>query len=305
MKILIAGASGFLGQELVKALAATHDLTVLGRNRATLQQRFSKEVTICTWDTLFELDAQTYDVLINLCGHNIGASRWTTEVKKQLIESRVNTSMTLIDWAIKQKAKPRFYCANAIGIYGLQENGAPQAFDENSIIDFNHPQDFLSEIGIRWQQALQPAIDHDMPVTITRFGVVLKKGQGMLKRLTPSFYFGLGSIIGDGRQIISWVHSQDLVDAFLFLLDKPELTGAFNITSPYPVSQAEFAHALAKVMHRPLLLKLPAFLIRTLFGEMGDCLLLKGQRVIPKRLIENGYQFHYPHLIDALTKEFG
>ncbi|WP_019218138.1 NAD-dependent epimerase/dehydratase family protein [Legionella tunisiensis] len=180
MKILIAGASGFIGQELVKALTQ-HSLTVLGRNRATLQQRFSNPVTMCTWDTLHELDAQTYDVLINLCGYNIAASRWTKEVKKQLIESRVNTNTTLIDWAIKQHAKPRFYCANAVGIYGLQENGALEAFDENSIIDFNHPRDFLSEIGIRWQQALQPAIDHGMQTTITRFGVVLKKGQGMLK----------------------------------------------------------------------------------------------------------------------------
>ncbi|WP_412754763.1 TIGR01777 family oxidoreductase [Legionella donaldsonii] len=304
MKILIAGASGFIGQELVKALAE-HNLTVLGRNRATLQQCFSNTVTSCTWDTLHELDAQTYDVLINLCGYNIGASRWTTEVKKQLIESRVNTSTALIDWAIKQQARPRFYCANAVGIYGLQENGAPDAFDENSILDFNHPRDFLNEIGLRWQQALQPAIEHGMQTTITRFGVVLKKGQGMLKKLAPSFYFGLGSIVGDGRQVISWVHSQDLVDAFLFLLDNPELTGAFNLTSPYPVSQAEFARTLAKAMHRPLLFKIPAFIIRVLFGEMGDCLLLQGQRVMPKRLLENGYQFHYPHLIDALTKEFG
>ncbi|WP_019218137.1 DUF1731 domain-containing protein [Legionella tunisiensis] len=87
-------------------------------------------------------------------------------------------------------------------------------------------------------------------------------------------------------------------------MNSPELTGAFNITSPYPVSQTEFAHTLAKAMHRPLLLKTPAFIIRTLFGEMGDCLLLRGQRVIPKRLLENGYQFHYPKLVDALTKEF-
>lgn len=305
MKILIAGASGFIGQELVKALTAKHNLTVLGRNRIILQQRFSKEITFCTWDTLPEEDAQTYDVLINLCGHNIAASRWTKEVKKQLIESRVNTSATLIDWAVKQNARPRFYCANAIGIYGLQENGAPEAFDENSLIDFDHPKDFLSEIGIRWQQALQPAVDHGMEITITRFGVVLKKGQGMLKKLTPSFYFGLGSIVGDGKQVISWVHIQDLVDAFLFLLNKPELNGVFNITSPYPVSQAEFAHTLAKAMHRPLLLKTPAFIIRVLFGEMGECLLLKGQRVIPKRLMENGYQFHYPQLVNALNKELG
>jgi uncharacterized protein (TIGR01777 family) len=304
MNILIAGASGFIGRNLVKALQNNHNLTVLGRNAADLEKAFPKEVKICNWDSLANLDAKTYDAVINLCGHNIGASRWNAEVKRKLIDSRVNTSKDLIDWAIKQGAKPHFYCANAIGIYGLQENGDPQAFDENSTINFNNPPDFLAEIAVRWQRAMQPALDQGMDVTITRFGVALQKGEGMLKKLSPSFYLGLGAVVGDGKQVLSWVHVDDIVGAYLFLLERPKLTGAFNLTSPNPLSQAQFAKTLAKAMHRPLFLKIPGFVISSIFGEMGECLLLKGQRVMPKRLGEEGYQFLYPDLAAALTHEF-
>ena len=305
MNILIAGASGFIGQELVKALQINHTITVLGRDKASLKRTFSNPLKIATWESLSDLEANTYDVVINLSGSNVAASRWSDSVKKQLIDSRTHSISLLTDWIIKQAAKPRFICANAVGIYGLQENGDSAVFDEDSPIDFNHPHDFLSEIGIRWQQALQPAIDYGLHVITLRFGVVLKKGQGMLKKLGLSFYMGLGSIVGDGKQVISWVHIDDVIGAFSFLLSKPDIQGAFTITSPNPVSQAEFARTLATAMHRPLLLKTPPFIIRTLFGEMGDCLLLKGQRVIPKRLNESGYEFCYPILSDALNHEFG
>lgn len=304
MNILIAGASGFIGKALVDALKDNHNITVLGRNETTLRQLFPVNIKHCSWDGLPELDAHHYDAVINLCGYNISAQRWTEAVKKQLIESRVTTSQALIKWIIHHKAKPHFLCANAVGIYGLQENGDETSLEEDTFIDTVNPKDFLSEIGVKWQAALQPAIDEGISVVTTRFGVVLKKGEGMLKKLTPSFYLGLGSIIGDGTQMLSWIHIDDLIRAIVFILHKPELSGPFNTTSPQPVSQAQFAHALAKAMHRPLFFKMPAFLIRLLLGEMGDNLLLKGQRVIPKRLLDAGFQFHYPSIEGALEHEF-
>lgn len=305
MNILIAGASGFIGQELTKTLMAEHQLTLIGRKKKHLERQFSScPVQTYAWSELAGLDAKNYDVIINLSGQSIAASRWTAKVKKQLIASRVNTSHKLIAWAIKNGAKPHFYCANAIGIYGLQTNGDPQAFDEDSPIDFDHPHDFLSEIAIHWQNALKSALDFGMPVTTTRFGVVLKKDQGMLKKLVPSFYLGLGSIIGDGKQALSWVHIDDVIGAYLFLLARPELTGAINITSPNPVTQADFARSLAKAMRRPLLWKTPAFVIRRLLGQMGEELIIRGQKVVPKRLLEEGYQFHYSELEPALAVEF-
>lgn len=304
MNILIAGASGFIGSELVRALQPHHTITVLSRNTHALEKHFSKETTLVTWDNLPTLNAAHYDAIINLCGHNIAASRWNKRVKDELIRSRVETNQQLIQWLSAQHAKPHFICANAVGIYGLQINGDEKAFDEQSLIDFNHPCDFMSEIGVRWQESLTPAIEQNMPVTTLRFGVVLKKGQGLLKKLLPSFWIGMGSVLGDGKQVMSWVHIDDLIAAIIFLLKRPDLTGAFNITSPNPLSQEEFARTLAATLRRPLLLKMPAPLIRLLLGEMGDSLLLKGQRVVPTRLINEGYQFMYPTCADALKREF-
>lgn len=304
MNILIAGASGFIGHELVHALKHVHQITVLGRNKSILLREYPQNINCCSWEELSTLNANQFDAVINLCGLNIAASRWNENIKKQLIDSRVNTCNILTNWMIKSQAKPHFICANAVGIYGLQQNNDPSSFDENSPIDFSHPHDFLSEVGTKWQMALQPAIDYGIPVTSTRFGVVLKKGQGMLKKLFLSFYFGLGSIIGNGSQYISWVHIDDVVGGIQFILNNPALTGAFNLTSPNPVSQAEFAHELATCLKRPLFLKMPAFLIRLLFGEMGDCLLLKGQRVLPKRICDAGYSFKFPKLSKALRHEF-
>lgn len=301
---MIAGASGFIGRALVHALKNNHHITVLGRDKAHLLRTFSKDATCYTWDELATLDAHDFDAIINLCGSNIAASRWNDAVKKQLIESRVSTIHRLTHWMITHQAKPHFICANAVGIYGLQDNDDTRALDEDSPINTVSPQDFLNKIGVDWQAALQPAEDAGIPVTTTRFGVVLQKNRGMLQKLSPSFYFGLGSLVGDGKQCISWVHIDDVVAAITFLLSKPELTGAFNLTSPNPVSQSQFAHAFASCLHRPLFLKMPAWLIRLLFGEMGECLLLKGQRVLPKRLLSQGYQFHYPQLSDALRHEF-
>jgi len=304
MNILIAGASGFIGTELVKALLPHHTITVLGRNTHVLEKHFSKAVTIKTWEELLQLDATHYDAVINLCGHNIAASRWNKQIKEELIHSRVDSNNQLLHWLNNQNAKTRLICANAVGIYGLQTNGDPEQFDENSSIDMNNPRDFLSEVGISWQESLAPAIKQGIPVTTLRFGVILKRGQGLLKKLALSFQMGMGSVLGDGTQIISWVHINDVIASIVFLLSRPDLTGAFNITSPNPVSQEQFAKLLASVLHRPLILKIPAPIIRVLLGEMGDCLLLKGQRVIPKRLIEEGYQFTYPQCADALKQEF-
>lgn len=304
MNLLIAGATGFIGRKLVTALQKNYSVTVLGRNIENIHRHLTKPINTVTWESLPNLDASMYHAVINLCGHNIAASRWSERIKEQIIQSRVKTTSVLVDWAINQEAKPHFICANAVGIYGMQNNADNVVLDEDSPIDFEHPRDFMSEIGIRWQQALQPAINYGLSVTSLRFGVVIGYGEGILKKLSPSFFMGFGSVMGNGNQMISWVHIDDVVSAIIFLLNKPDLKGVFNLTSPYPVSQSEFARTLAATIHRPLLLKIPAFVIRILFGEMGDCLLLHGQRVVPNRLIKLGYEFRYPNLADALRHEY-
>jgi len=302
MNILIAGGSGFIGRALITALQNEHQITVVGRDKTRLQSMFGNAIATVSWQELPLQKAADFDAIINLSGHNIAASRWNETTKQNIIESRVQTNQQLIDWVINQQATPHYYCANAIGIYGMQENGDTAAFDDSTVIDYQHPHDYLAEVGIRWEQSLQPAIDAGLPVTITRFGVVLKKNEGMLKKLVPSFYFAAGAIVGDGQQVISWVHIDDVVAAYQFLLQHPQLTGSFNLCAPNPVSQAEFAKTLAATLHRPLFLKMPAFAVKLMFGEMGECLLLKGQRVLPSRLISSGFAFHYPSLDEALAR---
>lgn len=301
MNILIAGASGLIGQELIHGMYKEHQFTVLGRHKDSLRQVFHNGTISVSWDELDNLDASHFDAVINLCGLNIAASRWSPKVKDELISSRVQTSEILVQWILKQNAKPHIYCANAVGIYGLQENGDPHVLTEDTEIDLVDPKDFLSEIGIRWQQALKDAEDAGLAVTTTRFGVVLKKGKGFLGKLYPSFICGLGSVIGDGRQVLSWVDSDDLVNAYRFLLNHPKITGPVNITSPNPCMQKDFAKAFAQSLHRPLLLTTPAFVMRLLFGEMGDCLINRGQRVMPKRLLEAGFEFKRANIQEALV----
>ncbi|CAM2757841.1 TIGR01777 family oxidoreductase [Legionella worsleiensis] len=303
MNILIAGASGLIGQELIHGLSKEHHFTVLGRHKDQLRQVFSGQFVSVSWDELDNLDATEFDAVINLSGLNISASRWTPKIKEEIISSRVDTTKRLVSWIIKQNARPHFYCANAVGIYGMQDNDDSEVFSEDTVIDFSHPKDFLSEVGIRWQEALNEAEQAGLAVTTTRFGVVLKKGKGMLGKLYPSFICGLGSVIGNGKQYLSWVSSKDVVNAYRFLLSHPEITGAVNLTSPNPCMQKDFAKAYAKVLHRPLILMTPGFVIQLLFGEMGDCLINHGQHVVPKRLLDEGFTFQYPAIEEALAYE--
>lgn len=303
MNILIAGASGLIGQALIHGMANEHHFTVLGRHKDHLRQVFPEQIISVSWDELDYLDARQFDVVINLAGLNIASSRWSPEVKEKIISSRVNTTETLVRWILKQNATPHIYCANAVGIYGLQEQNDSSVFTENTLIDIDHPKDFLSEVGIKWQEALNEALNAGIAVTTTRLGVVLKKGEGFLGKLYPSFICGAGSIIGNGQQYLSWIDIDDLVNAYRFLLNHPELTGPINITSPNPCTQKEFAKAFAKTLSRPLWLRTPAAMIRLLFGEMGECLINKGQKVIPQRLLDAGFEFEWSEISDALEHE--
>ena len=304
MNILIAGGSGFIGKELVKKLSKTHQVTVLGRNISKLKTCFPDKKNIITWDDLHSHDACIYDLIINLSGSNIGEKRWTASVKKQLIQSRVHSNERLIHWLEHYQASPRFFCANAVGVYGLQQENDTTAFDEDTPIDFHNKKDFLQKISIAWLASLQPAVDKGLQVTTLHFGVVLQKGQGMLKKLELPFSLGLGNTLGSGEQYLSWIHYKDAINAILLLIENTDVSGRVNITAPNPIKQKHFACALAKALHRPLFLRMPAMMVRAIFGEMGECLLLKGQNVVPKKLQALGFKFQYPTIEQALTQEY-
>lgn len=302
MNVLIAGASGFIGKLLVNHLVKEHKITVLGRNLKKLRKTFSAEIDTITWDDLTNLNPNKFKLIINLSGTNIGNRRWNLKIKKELIESRTHSNQQLIQWVLKHNAKPRIFCANAVGIYGAQEV-SKQIFTEEYSIPTNSS-DFLQNIGIKWQSSLKDAVDSGLNVTTLRFGVVLKRGEGMLNKIELPYRLGLGSILGSGKQVLSWVYYKDLINAIDFLINHENIVGPVNITSPNPIHQQEFAEIFSKILHRPLFFKTPKFIVKILFGEMGNELLLKGQRVLPKKLQELGFTFSYPNIKDALQEEF-
>jgi uncharacterized protein len=301
MKILIAGGTGFVGRHLIPHLNKRHEIFVIGRDKNKIKKHFANKVMAYEWDSLTSINPNDVDVIINLCGKNIANSRWSELIKNKIINSRVSTCKQLLSWATPAKDSIRFYCANGISIYGMQQVDDKNHLTEQAPIAFECPPDFLTEVAVKWLKAANMS---QITTTIMHFGVVLKKKEGFLKKLSPSFYFGLGSIIGSGKQGISWIHINDLINAIEFLLNHPNLNGSFNLCAPNPVSQEQFAKRLAHSMNRPLLMTIPAIIIKTLLGEMGEYLILKGQRVIPERLIDSGFTFEYPTIKQALEHEF-
>jgi uncharacterized protein len=297
MRILIAGASGMVGQALVKRLAKNHELVLVGRNKQKLNRQFPHCGLCLAWDDLNNF-SNTVDVVIHLSGQNVGNLPWFARVKEGILNSRINTAKRLMEWIQSNNQKPHIYAANAVGYYGAYAD-SPE-FNEDEAFDLSKPKDFLQEVAFKWSSVWAT----QSPLTVMHFGVVLKKDAGMLGKLQPSFFMGMGAILGNGRQSISWIDIDDLVDAVVYLLEHPELQGHVNLVSPNPVTQSEFARVLAYAMKRPLWLTLPKAFVQMMFGEMGDALLLKGQKVYPKRLLDNGFQFKYPLLKDALCKTF-
>jgi uncharacterized protein (TIGR01777 family) len=308
MKIIVFGGTGTIGRQLILALLKNqHEITVVGRDLKKINAIFNQSVICLSWNQLDQSSASEFDAVINLAGENIAKNRWTINSKKRIKDSRVDSTRKISAWCLKSKdKKPHIYNASAIGIYGLQpvQNNLSSPLIESSEIKLNSSSDFLSEVGHAWENAANTLIANNFPVTFMRFGVVLKRHEGILKKLEIPFLLGLGSIWGNGNQAFSWIHIDDVVNAIIFLLKNPDIRGAVNFCSPHCVSQKTFAKTLANIMHRPLKLKIPLLFIKILFGEMGEQLLLGGQNVYPKRLKELNFQFLYPELQSALAQEW-
>lgn len=298
MKILIAGASGMVGQALITHLHH-HDIITLGRSEKKLKKIFPKNRAL-SWSTLKNFK-EPVDLIIHLCGENIGTHYWTQKFKQKIISSRVDTARHLIDWIKKNNFKTRILTANAIGYYGCYIDHHSPILSEESYQDESNPQSFLQNTAFQWQNVWGDAPEN---VSIMRFGVILDKNQGMLKQLSLSFKYGLGAILGSGQQYLSWITLQDLVQAIDFLIQHKGIQGPINLVSPSPVSQMIFAKTLAQTLKRPLFLKLPGKLIKLIFGQMGEELLLSGQYVIPKRLNDAGFVFQHPQIEEALQQIF-
>jgi hypothetical protein len=231
---------------------------------------------------------------VHLSGASLAGRRWTSAYKQEILESRVKPTRALATLLAGLRPKPAvLVCASAIGIYG---DRGDELLTEASLPGSG----FLPQVCLAWEKATQPASDAGIRVVHLRFGVVLSPHGGALAKMLPVFRAGLGSQLGSGRQWISWVALPDAVRAIEFALQTAELSGAVNVVAPNPSTNLEFTRSLGQALHRPTLLRVPAFALRVAFGEMAEATLLESQRVMPARLSASGFGFEYPELETGL-----
>ena len=231
---------------------------------------------------------------IHLSGANVAGQRWTESYRREMTSSRVETTRALAETLAGLNRKPEvLVVASAVGIYG---DRGDEMLDENT----ETGRGFLADLCRTWEAAAEPAMQAEIRVVHARFGVVLGRG-GALGKMLPAFRLGLGGPLGSGRQWVSWISVDDAVAALLFAVKTQALAGAMNVTAPQPVTNAAFARALGRAVHRPAVLTAPAFALRLAFGQMADEALLASQRVVPSRLLGAGFQFRHA-MIDAALK---
>jgi uncharacterized protein (TIGR01777 family) len=281
LKIAMSGATGFVGSNLRSAF---HNLdwktVVLGRNEFKL-----------TPDELAER-MNGVDVVINLSGAPV-TGRWTEEYKKIMYGSRVHVTKKLVSAFLKMTTKPEvFISTSAIGYYAAGET----VHTEDSHVQSD---DFLGHLTRDWEGEASKAAEAGIRTVIFRFGVVFGKDGGALKQMVVPFRLGMGGTIGDGSQPFSWVHMKDLIRAYEKAIADTQYDGVYNLTSPNPTTNRGLTEALGAALGRPTLLRVPKFVIRLQMGE-GAHVLMEGQTVLPKRLIDSGFTFSFPDIGDAL-----
>lgn len=302
MKVIIAGGTGLIGRQLTKEFAKNgYEVIILTRNPEKVIS-VPQGVQVVPWDgkTVGAWGEQVNGSLavVNLSGANIGGegflpSRLTEERKRGIRQSRIKSGEALVAAIEEAQEKPDvFVQSSAVGYYG---------FHEDEILDENSPpgDDFFAEWK-EWEKVSEPVEDMGIRRVIVRSGIYFSTGRGSaLNRLVLPFKLFAGGPIGDGKQYFSWIHEVDEVRAIRFLVENEEAQGPFNLTAPNPATNAQIGKAIAKVLNRPYYLPAPEFAFNLAFGEVGQ-LVTKGQRVMPERLLEHGYEFQFPELEPAL-----
>jgi len=304
MKILITGATGFVGKELTdKLLANGHEIIVLTRNKQKAESLFSgKKISAYTWTNNLEMPPaealQGIQGVINLMGENIGAHRWSNDQKIKLKQSRVDSTKNLVKQIEQTLNSPLefFIQASAVGIYPTNNH---KVLNEDSHAGFG----YLADLCKEWEEAIN-ALTKTKRKTIIRTGVVLEKTDGALKKMLPPFQLGLGGPIGDGDQMMSWIHLQDLVEIYAQAVSDEKYSGIINAVAPAPVNNFDFTKALGQALHRPTLFPVPTLPLKLAFGEMSS-IILDSQAVVSKRLDELNFHFKYPSVDLALNAIFG
>jgi hypothetical protein len=293
MKVFITGGTGFVGKTLAPALVRS------GREVTILTRSGKGEIPGVSWvkgDPTqrggWQEKVKGHEAVINLAGASI-FTRWTQEAKKALRESRMLTTRHLVE-AMEGGKGNALISTSAIGYYGFHG-------DENLTEDSPPGGDFLANLARDWEAEAREAEKKGCRVVITRLGIVLGEKGGALGQMIPLFEKFVGGPLGSGQQWFSWVHIEDLARGFLFLLEHPDISGPVNFTAPNSVRNKELARSLGRILGRPAFLPAPGFMLRLILGEFGS-ILLEGQRVLPHKLLQAGFQFQYPEIDGALRQ---
>lgn len=293
MKVFITGISGLIGQALAKSLV-DRKVTVLGLTRDCDAAAKKLPSAVSLVDDLSSANDFLPDVVVNLAGAPIADKRWSQRRKAELFDSRVALTDRLVEWIKQLKHAPDcFISGSAVGYYGRH-------LDERLTEDGPIHDEFTHQLCQAWESSANQAIDCTR-VCVIRTGLVVASQGGFLAKMLPPFRLGLGGRLGDGQQMMSWVHIADVVAAIEFLMADPQLSGPFNLTAPSAVSNGVFSDSLGQALNRPARLPMPAWVLRLMFGEMAD-LLLTGQAAYPEKLLASGFEFIYPELPEALAQ---
>ncbi|MBX7245735.1 MAG: TIGR01777 family oxidoreductase [Candidatus Sumerlaeaceae bacterium] len=294
--IVISGAGGLVGSALVQRLS--------GKGIAV--RKLVRKAANGPDEIHYDVDSRTIDsqslegtyAVIHLAGESI-FGRWSAEKKRRILESRVAGTRFITECIAGLSNPPRvLLCASAIGFYG---NRGDEIVDETSARGMG----YLADVCEDWENATRPARDAGIRAVNMRLGIVLSPKGGALQQMLTPFRLGLGGPVGNGRQFASWVAMNDVLSAIEFLLVTESIAGPVNVVAPNPVTNAEFSKILGRVLSRPAFLPVPGFVLRLIFGEAADEFLLAGQRVLPRKLEEAGFQFHLPELEPALRHLLG
>ncbi|MCF8216351.1 MAG: TIGR01777 family oxidoreductase [Chlorobium sp.] len=301
--IVITGATGVIGIELVRKLISRGEkVVVLARSTGSAREKAPGAAEYLGWDAGMESGEWVSSVdgakaVIHLAGKPLLDSRWTEEHKLECYDSRIESTKHMVAAIARAKRKPEvFISASAIGYYGsFDQCGDTPDLDESGI----EGSDFLARICVDWEKAAQPAWQLGVRLVLLRTGIVLSTKGGMLQKMITPFSLFLGGPVGSGKQCLSWIHIDDEVDSILAVLDDSRYQGAVNAVAPVPAAMSEFAHELGNVMGRPSFFPVPKLAVQLLLGEGADYA-VKGQRVVPRALLQNGFVFRYPDLGAAL-----
>jgi uncharacterized protein (TIGR01777 family) len=301
MKILITGATGLIGRPLCRVLS-DEGHTVIALSRSPRKAGDLAASKVYEWDgqsgppPAEALEA--VEAVVHLAGEPIAAQRWSDEQKRRIRDSRVISTRHLVNGIGNVLPRPAaLISGSAVGFYGdrgdeqLEEDAAPG-------------EGFMPDVCRKWEAEAARATEYAIRVVVVRTGVVLARGGGALEKMLPPFKLGVGGRLASGRQWFPWIHLDDIVEIFRHAVFSPSLNGVVNGVAPAVVTNNEFTENLARALHRPALFPVPEFALRMMFGEMAD-VLLGSQRVVPRRLIDSGYDFHYPQLAQALEDLVG